>query len=171
MSLGQLGWHFFIVSLVAFGAATTVVPDIHRVLVESQHVMTDAQFAGLFAMSQAAPGTNVMFVTVLGWQAAGLPGALVTTVAFLGPTWLIALAIERFGTRYRDTRWHTLVRRSLAPITLGLLLSTGVLLARTAFTPVGVALALAATAALTWSKITPLWLTALGAALGAAGFV
>jgi chromate transporter len=171
VNLQQLSWHFFIVSLVAFGAATSVVPDIHHVLVEANHVMSPEKFAGLFAVSQAAPGTTVMFVTVLGWQVAGLPGALVTTISFLGPTGLIALAVERFGTRYRDARWHISIRRSLQPVTIGLLFSTGVLLARTAMSPAGITLALVATAVLTWSKLTPLWLTAIGAALGAAGFV
>jgi chromate transporter len=171
VSLGQLSWHFFIVSLVAFGAATSVAPEIHHVLVESSHVMSHERFAGLFAMSQAAPGTNVMFVTVLGWQVAGLSGAFATTISFLGPTGLIALAVERFGTQHREARWHVMIRRALPPITIGLLLSTGVLLARTAISPVGLALALTATIVLTWSKLTPLWLTVVGAVLGAAGFV
>jgi len=171
MTLLQLSWHFFIVSLVAFGAATSVTPDIHRALVENAHVMTEEQFTGLFAMSQAAPGTNVMFVTVLGWQVAGLAGALTTTLSFLGPTSLIALSVERFGTRYRNAKWHISIRRSLAPVTVGLLLSTGYLLQRNAISPAGIGLAIAATCVLTWSKLTPLWLTAIGAALGAAGYV
>jgi len=171
MTLLEIAWHFFTVSLVAFGAATSVTPDIHRVLVETRHVMTEEQFAGLFSMSQAAPGTNVMFVTVLGWQVAGLAGALTTTISFLGPTALIALFVERFGTRYRNAKWHISIRRSLAPVTVGLLMSTGYLLQRSAMSPAGVALAIIATAVLTWSKLTPLWLTAVGAILGAAGLV
>ncbi len=171
MTLPTLAWHFFTLSLVAFGAATSVVPDLHRVLVESTHAMTAEQFAGLFSLSQAAPGTNVMFVTVLGWQVAGLPGALTATGAFLGPTGLIAVAVERYGSRYKDARWHVVSRRSLGPITLGLLVSTGYLLSRGTMSPCGVALTLATIGVLAWTKLTPLWMTALGAALGAAGLV
>jgi chromate transporter len=171
VSLLLLAWHFFILSLVAFGAATSVVPDLHRVLVESAHVMSDAEFAGLFAMSQAAPGTNVMFVTVLGWRVAGLAGALVSTVAFCSPTALLALAVERVSKRHRQARWHVSIRRALIPITVGLLLSTGYVLGKNVLTPGGVALVLAATGVLTWTRLSPLWITALGGILGMVGLV
>ncbi|MEM9460023.1 MAG: chromate transporter [Myxococcota bacterium] len=171
MSLLSLAWHFFVLSLVAFGAATSVVPELHRILVDSAQVMTDDQFAGLFAMSQAAPGTNVMFVTVLGWQVLGLWGAVVSTLAFCSPTAILALTVERVGTRHHNARWHIALRRSLAPITVGLLLSTGYLLGREAPTIGGISLALATTAVLTWTRLTPLLMTALGGLLGALGFV
>jgi chromate transporter len=171
VSLSQLAWHFFMLSMVAFGAATSVVPDLHRVLVETTHVMSEVDFAGLFAMSQAAPGTNVMFVPVLGWQVAGLPGAIIALVAFCSPTALLALAIERLSKRHRTARWHVTIRRSLAPITVGLLISTGYLLGQTTMTFGGISLLLAAAGILTWTKLTPLWVTAAGAILGAAGLV
>lgn len=170
MTLPQLAWHFFILCFVAFGAATSIVPDLHRVFIDA-HVMSDAEFGGLFAMSQAAPGTNVMFVTVLGWQVAGLPGAFTTTLSFLAPTGLIAVAVERFGSRYHKATWHVIIRRSLAPITIGLLASTGYLLGRGTMTPFGIALFLATIGVLTWTKWTPLWMTGLGALLGALGLV
>jgi chromate transporter len=141
------------------------------VLVESNHAMTDAEFGGLFAMSQAAPGTNVMFVTVLGWQVAGLPGAFTTTLSFLCPTGLIAVAVERYGSRYHKAPWHVTIRRSLVPVTIGLLVSTGYILGRTTWTPCGIGLALATMAVLTWTKLPPLWFTAVGAVLGAFGLV
>lgn len=171
MSSMLLAWHFFVLSFVAFGAATSIVPDLHRVLVDTAHVMSDAEFAGLFAMSQAAPGTNVMFVTVLGWRAAGLAGALVSTVAFCCPTALLALVVERVSKRHRQARWHISIRRAVVPITIGLLLSTGYVLGKNVLTPGGVALVLVATGVLTWTKRSPLWITAIGGILGAVGLV
>lgn len=171
MTLARLLWHFFILSFVAFGAATSILPELHRVLVDGAHALSDAQFGGLFAMSQAAPGTNVMFVTVLGWQVAGLPGALTTTAAFLIPTGLIALAVERYGARHHQARWHMAIRQSLVPITIGLLISTGYLLGAGALTPCGIGLAIATVFVLLRTSWSPLWLTALGAALGALGLV
>jgi chromate transporter len=170
MTLLQLAWHLFILCFVAFGAATAILPDLHRVFVDTG-VMSDSTFGGLFAMSQAAPGTNVMFVTVLGWQVSGLAGAFTATVSFLAPTGIIAVAIERFGSRYHKATWHVIIRRSLAPVTIGLLASTGYILARNTLTPIGLALCLATFAMLTWSKRTPLWMTGLGAVLGALGLV
>lgn len=170
MSLFVLGWHFFVLSLVAFGAATSVVPDLHRILVDSR-VISEQDFAGLFAMSQAAPGTNVMFVTVLGWQVSGLAGSIVSTLAFCSPTAVLALVVERLGSRHRDDRWHISLRRAVAPITVGLLISAGYLLGRITMTPGGIGLIGIAIIILTWTKMTPLWVTALGGLVGALGLV
>jgi chromate transporter len=171
MTLARLAWHFFLLSFVAFGAATSILPELHRVLVDSTHALSDGEFSGLFAMSQAAPGTNVMFVTVLGWQVASLPGAFTTTASFLVPTGLIALAVERYGTRHHQARWHVALRQALVPITIGFLLSTGYLLGAGTLTPCGIGLMLATIGVLMGTRWSPLWLTALGAVLGAAGLV
>jgi len=171
MTLAGLAWHFFILSFVAFGAATSILPELHRVLVDSTHAISDAEFGGLFAMSQAAPGTNVMFVTVLGWRIAGLPGAFAATAAFLLPTGLIALAVERFGGRHHRAKWHVVIRQSLVPVTIGFLFSTGYILGSATLTPCGIGLTLATIGVLMWTRWSPLWLTALGAALGALGLV
>jgi chromate transporter len=171
MTLIRLAWHFFALSFVAFGAATSVLPEIHRVLVDSTHAMSDGEFGGLFAMSQAAPGTNVMFVTVLGWQVAGLAGAVTTTASFLVPTGLIALAVERYGARHHKARWHVAIRQALVPVTIGLLLSTGYLLGSGTMTPCGIGLMLVTIGVLMRTTWSPLWLTALGALLGALGLV
>lgn len=170
MTLARLAWHLFILSFVAFGAATTILPELHRVFVDGG-IIPDAEFGGLFAMSQAAPGTNVMFVTVLGWRISGLGGAFAATVPFLAPTGLIAVAVERFGSKYHKATWHVIIRRSLAPVAIGLLVSTGWLLTGITKTPVGIALVLATFAVLTWTKWNPLWMTALGALLGVLGLV
>jgi len=171
MSLVRLAWHFFALSFVAFGAATSVLPEIHRVLVDSTHAMSDGEFGGLFAMSQAAPGTNVMFVTVLGWQVAGLAGAFATTASFLVPTGLIAVAVERYGARHHKARWHVAIRQALVPVTIGLLLSTGYILGSDTMTPCGIGLMLVTIGVLMRTPWSPLWLTALGALLGALGLV
>ena len=103
--------------------------------------------------------------------AAGLAGALTTTASFLVPTGLIALAVERYGARHHRARWHVAIRQALVPITIGFLISTGCLLGAVTLTPGGIGLALATIAVLMRTRWSPLWLTALGALLGALGLV
>jgi chromate transporter len=67
--------HFLLLSLLAVGGAVTVAPDIHRVMVDQMGLLSDAQFSASIAIGQASPGPNVLFVAVMGYQAAGLPGA------------------------------------------------------------------------------------------------
>jgi chromate transporter len=80
-TLGTLAAHFALISLFAIGGAMAVVPEMHRQAVEVSGWMTDRQFADLFAIGQAAPGPNIIVVTLIGYQAAGVPGALVATLA------------------------------------------------------------------------------------------
>jgi len=66
--LGALFLQFLVLSFLAIGGAPTVLPDIHRYVVEVHHWMTSAQFAELYALAQVAPGPNAMFVTLIGWR-------------------------------------------------------------------------------------------------------
>ena len=82
--------HFASLSLLAVGGAITTAPDMHRYLVSEQGWLSEAQFTSSIALSQAAPGPNVLFVALLGWNlglnAAGGPaaGAIAWWTALLG---------------------------------------------------------------------------------------
>ena len=80
-----LAVQFAMMSLLAFGGANAVVPEMHRQAVELRGWMTEREFTDMFAMSQAAPGPNVMLVTLIGYHVAGVAGALgVVSVAGRG---------------------------------------------------------------------------------------
>ena len=73
---GELFLEFALLSFVAFGGATALLPEMHRVVVENHHWLDDTTFTHLYAIAQAAPGPNVLVVTLIGWKVAGLAGAL-----------------------------------------------------------------------------------------------
>ena len=60
--------HFASVSLLAIGGAITTTSEMHRYLVDQRAWLTDAQFTSSIGLAQAAPGPNVLFVALLGWQ-------------------------------------------------------------------------------------------------------
>jgi chromate transporter len=60
--------HFATLSLLSIGGAIATVPDMHRFLHDQQHWLTNVQFSSSIALAQAAPGPNVLFVALLGWQ-------------------------------------------------------------------------------------------------------
>lgn len=166
--------HFLLLSLLAVGGAIATAPDMHRYVVVQQHWLSDAQFSASVAIAQAAPGPNVLFVAVIGWNVAGPLGALATMAGILLPSTLLSLAATRFGARHREARGVRAFTAGLAPLTLGLLLATGWLLAdpfvRDAAHRFG-ALALIAISVLvmTRTRIGPLWLVGLGAVAGMFG--
>jgi chromate transporter len=171
--LGLFG-HFLLLSLLAVGGAITTAPDMHRYMVTEQHWLTDAQFTSSIAIAQAAPGPNLLFVAVLGWNAAGPVGAFATTAGILLPSTVLSLWATRWGSQRRETRFVRSFTNGLTPLTLGLLLATGWILAepyvRIPQYRWG-ALGLIAITVLVMlrTKASPMWLVALGALAGLLG--
>src|SRR5882672_7069222 len=98
-TLVALFLQFAALSFFAIGGASTAVPEMHRQTVEIAQWLTDRQFSELFAVAQAAPGPNVMFVALLGHFIAGVPGAAVATVAMCGPSCILACAVAQVVER------------------------------------------------------------------------
>lgn len=177
------GLHLLALSLLAVGGAIAVAPDLHRYLVVQQGWLGDAQFASSIALAQAAPGPNVLFIALLGWnigwQSGGaVPAALglaIALVAMLLPSSVLTLAITRWAHRHREDRGVRAFKQGMAPVVIGLLLATGWILATANAGPHGTGplVGLAALVALVvWrTKLHLLWLLGAGALLGAAGFV
>ena len=173
--LGLFG-HFLVLSLLAVGGAITTVPDMHRFIVTEHHWLTDAQFTASIAIAQAAPGPNVLFVAVLGWNVAGALGALITMVGCLLPSTMLSLWATRWGTQRRETRGVRAFTAGLMPLTLGLLLSTGWVLAQPYLIDANHrwgALALIALSVMVMlrTSFSPIWLVAVGMIAGGLGWV
>ena len=122
--------HFLVLSLLAIGGAITTAPDMHRYVVDEHHWISDAQFSASIAIAQAAPGPNVLFVAVIGWNVAGPLGALATMAGTLLPSTALTLVATRWGAQRRETRGVRAFTTGLTPLTIGLLVATGWLLAR-----------------------------------------
>ena len=170
--LVTIALRFTILSLVAVGGVTSVLPEVHRVAVDVHHWVTDAEFTQMFVIARAAPGPNVLLVTLIGWQVAGLPGALVATAAVCLPSCTLSYFVAHAWKRFRGARWREAVEAGLAPITVGLVLATGWLVARGA--PVGwIAYAITAvtTALVLFTRVNPLWLFLAAGLLGLLGLV
>jgi chromate transporter len=169
--LATLGWRFLVMAFLAIGGANAVVPEMHRQVVDVERWMTDADFAGLFAIASAAPGPNVLIVTLIGWQVAGIAGALVATGAMVGPTSVVAYLVFGAWRRFRDAAWARPVQNGLTTVTVGLVGASGYLLARAADTGWVTAAITAGTVLVSVrTRLNPLWCFAVGAAVGAAGW-
>jgi chromate transporter len=176
-TLGSADWlalfgHFLMLSLLAIGGAMGTAPDMQRYVVGERGWLTEQQFTDSVALAQAAPGPNLLFVVVVGYNVAGLAGALVALAGMLIPSTAFALGASRYAARNRQTRAVRAFVAGMAPITLGLLLATGwVLLEPVRHVP-GALLLAAGTLLVGWrTRLSPVWLIAAGAVVGAAGLV
>ena len=86
--------------------------------------LPDAARAMRTAIAQASPGPNLLFVTVMGWQAAGVWGALATTVGVLLPSAILVVMVNRWSHSRADAVWVKAVKEGLAPVVIALMLAT-----------------------------------------------
>ena len=168
----ELFVRFCLLSLMAVGGASATLPEMHRQIVELNGWMGSVEFATLYAITQAAPGPNVLIVSLIGWKLAGIWGAIVSTIGMCGPSSLLAFCVGKLWDRFSHSPWRKAIERGLAPITIGLILGSGCLLVQTAGRGWPI-YALAGTSAVAsyYSRMNPLWWLAIAAILGVAGSI
>jgi chromate transporter len=172
---GMLG-HFALISMMAVGGGVVMLaPDIHRYVVDANHWITSAQFSAAYTLAQAAPGPNMLYVTLVGYWVAGFPGALVATGAIVLPPAALTLALMSMSGTGRFASWTNFgraVRLGLAPVSVGLLAAGGWVLAGAAQAGVRHLILVALTVVVvTTTRINPIWLIAAGALIGGVGLV
>lgn len=164
----DLAQQFALLSFLAIGGVNALIPEIQRRVVENAHWLTDADFAQAFAIAQAAPGPNMLIVSLIGWKVQGFLGALVSTIAICAPSSALTFAVAHVWDRFRDAPLRRAIQHGLAPVTVGLVLASGFILARTVdHSWIAVGLTGAAAALALATRVHPLWLLATGAAVGA----
>lgn len=183
---------YMFLSLLSISGAITTVPDMHRFLVVQHGWLDEAQFSSSVAIAQAAPGPNVLFVALMGWNVGinagggmaagpsawltGLLGLTVTMVGILLPSTTLTYFAARWGHRNRTRREVRAFKQGMAPVVIGLLIATGWVLANgnsaAGVQPWHTWLVTLVAAFVVWrTRVHLLWLLGAGALLGVAGFV
>ena len=164
----EVALYFCLLSVLSVGGLPSVMPEMQRYVVEVKDWMSPAEFMQAFAVGQAAPGPNMLIVSLVGWHLAGLTGALVALAAMCGPAAVLAWWVSGLWDRFKDSPWRIAIQRAIAPIVVGMILSGGVVIATPDATPdwrLWLIAAATATGVLA-TKVNPLWFLAAGGALG-----
>jgi len=166
----QLLFTFSVLSLVAVGGANSVLPEMHRQLVDIRGWLDDATFSQLYALAQAAPGPNILVASVMGWRIAGPAGMAVATIGMLLPAAILAWGMAGLTQRLRGARWLKPAQGGLVPVAIGLILAAGITMAEAAHSHGVMPLVVVAVATVfVWrTDYSPLWVLAGGGLLGAA---
>jgi len=187
----DLFMHFAVLSLMGIGGAITTAPEMHRFLVDDKHWLTDESFSSCIALAQSAPGPNVLFVALMGWQVGinaggglnagatawwlGLLGVILTMVGIMLPSSILTYKATKWAQVNRDLIAVQSFKSGMAPIVIGLLVSTGWLLsaAHRDFSQDWKLWLITAIASglMLKTSIHLLWLVAAGGILGAAGLL
>ncbi len=183
--------HFASLSLLAVGGAITAAPDMHRYLVDETHWLSESQFTSSIALAQSAPGPNILFVALMGfnvgmnagaslgggWISAGLAilGVIVCMMGIMLPSSILCYTATRWAHQHREKLGIRAFKSGMAPIVIALLLSTSWLLTLAHNQPAQdwpLYVLTAVTALVVWrTQVHMLWLIGLGALLGGLGWV
>lgn len=141
LQLSGLDWlnlwlHFSVLSLLSVGGGMSVIPGMHRFLVDEHAWLTDPQFASSIALGQIAPGPNVLFVSMMGWNVGinaggihwALLGALLCLIGMVLPSSLLTLFATRWAHRNQRHRGVRAFKQGMTPLVVALLASTAWLL-------------------------------------------
>jgi len=107
-------------SLMSFGGGQAIIADMQHQTVDIQHWMSGREFVDIFAVSRAAPGPSTLIAALIGWHVAGLPGAVIATIAIYLPSSLIVYAAVRWWHASKDSPWRSILQRGLTPVAVGL---------------------------------------------------
>jgi len=163
---------FFLVAFVSFGGASAVIPELYRIAVTEHSWMDARTFTELFAIAQAAPGPNVLIVTLIGQHVDGWQGAFFATLGMCLPMSLLVGLLFKHWDKLQYWRGRTAIQLGVAPMAVGLVLASGTLIARSAEPGVvGMGLLLLTVVLNLRTQLHPLWLILLGGVLGLSGFV
>ncbi len=165
----QLALTFGMLSLLAVGGGTAVLPEMQTVLSQQFHIDHTA-FVHVYSIGQLAPGPNMMMVLVFGFQIAGLLGAGVVLWAFFLPSSVLCLWVGRLWTRIGERPWRRAVQSALEPISIGLMCSGVYAVAKAAVIgPVSIGLAALTLVVILFTRVNPVFMI-LGAG-GAGAFL
>jgi chromate transporter len=157
-------------SLASIGGASSLYAPLQHQTVDVLQWLTPREFLEMFAIARVTPGPGSMLATLIGFKVAGLPGAIVATLALFVPSSVLCFVIARVWDHHHAHPWRQAVEQGLAPIAAGLMFAGALAVLRIGESGplwfLSWTIAIAVAALLTWrSRLHPFILLAGGAAL------
>ena len=129
--------------------------------------LTEQQLLDAVSIGQLTPGPVFTTATFIGYLVAGLPGAVLATIAIFLPSFVFVALLTRIVDRIRNRVWSAAFLDGVNASALALMAGvTGQLAADALVDPLTVVLAIGALAILLWTKLNSAWLIAVGGLVG-----
>lgn len=122
---------FFKIGLFGFGGGLAMLPLIFQ-SVQAFGIMTNEEFSNLVALSQVTPGPMaVNAATYVGFNYAGIPGALAATFGVCLPAFILMMITYRFIKKFNDSRIVQGIMSGIRPVTVALIASAVIFVSET----------------------------------------
>ncbi len=146
---GSLFTTFFHIGLFTIGGGYAMIPLIEAKVVDEKQWITREDLLDLMAVAQSCPGIFAVNIAIfIGYKLRGIPGALMSTLGCIMPSFLIILAIALFFRQFQDNVWVARAFRGIRPCVVALIAAPTFKMAQTA--------------KITWTNV---WIPVLGAFL------
>jgi len=114
------------VDIFAFGGGFASVPLMLHEIVDVRHWLDSKTFMDGIALGQVTPGPIVITATFVGYQIAGVLGAVVGTVGIFTPSFLAVLVTVPYFDRLQQSLWFRRALRGVLASFVGLLVAVAI---------------------------------------------
>lgn len=166
--LVQLFLSFFKIGAFSFGGGYAMLPLLEKEIIVKHGWMTSAEFVNIFAISEMTPGPiAVNSATFLGYNVAGIVGALVATFAVILPSFIVITILYKSIERFKKSKYMDWTFQGIRPVVLGLIAAAGISVARTGIVDIkSLLIAVLLFYGVTFKNLNPILAIVLGGLLG-----
>lgn len=169
ISLWRLALFFLEVGAVLYGSGYVLIAFLEGGLVDDLGWLSRTQLLDAVAIGQFTPGPVLSTATFIGFVLAGVPGAIVATVAIFLPSFAFVLLLNPLIPRLRDRRGTAAFLDAVNAAAVGLMLAVTLRLGAAVLTSwLSIALAAGALVLSIAFRINAAWIVLGAAMIGAA---
>ncbi|MFZ6028688.1 MAG: chromate efflux transporter [Chloroflexota bacterium] len=166
-NLPLLFWTFLKIGSVLYGSGYVLLAFLRADLVVRYGWLTDAQLLDAIAIGQVTPGPLFTTATFIGYQLAGIPGAILASFGIFLPSFAFVAISNPFIPRLRASPWLGALLDGVNAASLGLMAAVTVLIGRASLVdPLTVAIAFVSLLLLLRFKVNSTWLIIAGILIG-----
>ena len=132
----KLAFEFFKTGLFSIGGGMATIPFLME-LTEKYDWYTMEELSNFIAISESTPGpVGVNMATYAGYNAAGIPGALIATLFLVLPSFIVIMIISSFLKKFRENKYVINGFYGIRPTVAGLLFVVAFTLIKSVVFPV-----------------------------------
>ncbi len=121
MTLLKLAFEFFKTGLFAVGGGMATLPFLYEIGQDTGWY-TDQDVLNLLAVSESTPGPiGINMSTYVGYITAGIPGAILTSLALTAPSIIVILLVIQVLDKFKGSPLVDSVFQTLRPASIGLI--------------------------------------------------
>lgn len=124
---------FFKIGLFGFGGGYAILPLIEEEIVKQNQWLKAGELVDIVAISQITPGPiAINGATFVGYRFLGVLGSIMATLGVVSASFLVVVMVSHLISKNRELPGLKLMFSALRPIVIGLIISAGISVGKTA---------------------------------------